>query len=78
MDNREPTPTEKLEMIARQIADLVPGQRPVLDCPYCGGRTRRGETFCCELMLKAVTAVLDANEQIQVAEQMDRILEMAN
>lgn len=69
------TGTEKLQMVAQQLADLVPGQRPVLDCPYCGGRTRRGEVFCCATMLHAVDAILEANTQIAVAQEMDKILD---
>lgn len=74
-DNHIPTGTEKLQFMAEQLAELVPGQRPYLDCPYCFGSSRRGETFCCELLLRAVEAILDANQQIQTVAFMEKVID---
>lgn len=74
-EDRAPTGTEKLQFVAEQLASTLPGQRAVLDCPYCLGRTRAREVFCCETLLKAVTAILEAKEQIEVTEFMDKVID---
>lgn len=74
-DDHVPTAQEKLQFVAEQIAANPPGQRLKLDCPYCFGRTRRGEEFCCETLLKAFEAILDANEQLRINEFMDRAMD---
>jgi hypothetical protein len=77
-EDRAPTATEKLQFVAEQMSMAELGQRgrrAVIDCPYCLGRTRQGHVFCCEMLLMAVTAILDANEQLQVVQQMDKIMD---
>lgn len=74
-DDHVPTATEKLQFVAEQIAANPPGQRLRLDCPYCFGCTRRGEDFCCATLLKAFEAIMDANDQIQAIEFMDKVID---
>lgn len=74
-DDRELTGREKLLFVAQQVADFRPGKPFVIACPYCYGETLRGDTFCCATLCNAVATVLEANDQLQVAETMDRILE---
>lgn len=59
MNDHAMTGDEKIEFVARQIADLREGETKTLACPYCQGLTRKGKEFCCDMMTKCVQAVLD-------------------
>lgn len=55
-------PFEKIQFVSEQIAAVRRGESNKIFCPYCQGKNRPGTEFCCELMTKAATAVLDAEQ----------------
>ena len=64
---RELTGEEKLNSVEGQMRDILKGRVWILRCPYCKtdgerSKTRFGDTFCCETMLAAVTAVMQRLE----------------
>lgn len=69
--------SEKLESVASQIHQCMEGQADCIVCPYCEKVTRQNnESLCCDLMGKAVKAVVDrirlADVKSQMAEVVDR------
>jgi hypothetical protein len=68
-DTVEVTGRDKVRIVAEQMQrERKPGERMVLLCPYCDGISSEGETFCCELLMKAFEAILDASAQVHQLE----------
>ena len=56
---KELTPEQKIAWVEAQIHGLA----QIITCPYCGADNVEGnESLCCDLMGKAVAAVLDRLE----------------
>jgi len=49
---------QRLECVSEQVRDYQAGHIRKLGCPYCGRSIKFGK-MCCDLMAKAVKAVLD-------------------
>ena len=68
-------PQEKIEFVAQQISELREGNSNKLYCPYCTGKCRPYEEFCCRLMESCVKAVLDADRVINEVRLQEAIAE---
>jgi hypothetical protein len=70
----EATPSElKIVCVAEQIDLIRAGKQKFLGCPYCGRKNKRGR-MCCELLMKAVKTITDAEivaEQVVLRERID-------
>ena len=67
------TAEKKLVCVAEQIDLIHSGKQKFFGCPYCGHRTAQGETFCCDLLMSAVKALLDAELMARNLEICERI-----
>lgn len=63
MNDSTMSPAEKIAFVTRQIADVRSGDSNKIFCPYCQGKNRPGTEFCCDLLTKCATAILD-HEQV--------------
>jgi hypothetical protein len=67
---------ERILAVERQIRSPLPKgvERSIL-CPYCGElNIHNGQMFCCDLLRKAVLAVLIADRALKSAEAGERAL----
>lgn len=69
------TGAEKIAFVSQQIADVRSGESNKLFCPYCQGKNRSGETFCCDLMTKCVTAILEHEQVVNEVKLQEAIAE---
>ena len=63
--NRVATGEEKLLMVAQQM-DVSKTTPTEISCPYCGGITTEGEIFCCDTIVRALSAIADARDRFGV------------
>ncbi len=56
------TGEEKLLLLAQQM-DVSRAAPTQIHCPYCGGVTSEGETFCCDTIIRALNAIADARDK---------------
>lgn len=70
-----PSGSDKLEIVAVQMAEMEAGTEYRILCPYCMGQTKRGREFCCDLLARAFAAILDAREQLDMAKTMDDLMD---
>lgn len=59
------TPDEKLLMLAHQM-DISQETPTVIFCPYCKGSTIEGQAFCCDTVIRALSAIADARDRFGV------------
>lgn len=69
------TPAEKIVFVSEQIAAVRAGEANKIFCPYCQGKNRPGTEFCCALMTKAATAILDAEQSVNEMRLQEAIAE---
>ena len=66
---------ERIASVERQVhASCKPGYKRIL-CPYCGHWNKRGSELCCEMLRKAIVAVLLADRALAVAEAGERAMQ---
>lgn len=58
------TPEEQMQFVENQVEFCQQTDCEMIRCPYCGYRNVMSEsqTMCCELLAKAIDAVLDRQE----------------
>jgi hypothetical protein len=56
------TGEEKLLMLANQM-DVSQETPTIIFCPYCNGSTIEGEVFCCNTIVRALSAIADARDR---------------
>jgi len=56
------TGEEKLLALSQQmdVSETCPTE---IHCPYCGGMTLEGEVFCCDTIIRALSAIADARDR---------------
>jgi hypothetical protein len=65
----------RMAAVERQIhAKCRSGYKRIL-CPYCGHWNKRGSEFCCDLLRKAVVAVLLGDRALETAEAGERAMQ---
>lgn len=69
------TGAEKISFVAEQIAAVRSGESNKIFCPYCQGKNRPGTEFCCDLMTRAATAVLDHEHTVTEIKLQEAIAE---
>lgn len=70
------TPEGKLQYVAAQIQACCDGMSTKITCPYCGAENeQKNEALCCDLMGKAVAAVIDRMETQDLLDQTARVAE---
>ena len=75
MDNEDDLAAKRMETVERQIrAKCRAGYKRIL-CPYCGHWNKRGREFCCDLLRKAVVAVLLGDRALETAEAGERAMQ---
>lgn len=77
MTDHQTTGEEKFQMVRDQFTGADPDLPFDIWCPYCYGRCVQNEQLCCDTMLHAMQALVDAQtvlRNIQIAEEaMDRV-----
>jgi hypothetical protein len=64
---------QKIEFLAKQIAEVKAGARSSIFCPYCGTRNRPSDEFlCCALFGEATAAILDRTDKTDAIEFMQK------
>lgn len=69
------TPDQKIANIESQITACEQGRTNVITCPYCYQQNVEGQPLCCNLMGRAVAAILLRKDLQEKAEQAERIAE---
>jgi hypothetical protein len=73
------TGTEKLQSVERQIATCELLGIYHLTCPYCDAENNaESEALCCELLGKAVKAILHRKELGDAIRELDALYEAAS
>lgn len=67
------TAEDKLANIEAQVTACSEGRTNVMNCPYCSGHTKNGDTFCCLVMATAVYAILLRQAQGELIDHAARI-----
>ena len=68
---------ERMAAVERQVHKYVPkGVVRRILCPYCGTwNTRKGETFCCDLLRRAIVTVLVADRALKQAAAAEKAMQ---
>ena len=72
------TGDEKLEFVRDQMQVMWREQKEMdIHCPYCLHVVNPGDSVCCETLMKAVNAIIEAQNLIERIELANRILEQS-
>ena len=72
------TGDEKLEFVRDQMQIMWREQKEMdIHCPYCLNVVEHGDSACCETLMKAVNAIIEAQTLIDRIELANRILEQS-
>lgn len=69
------SPAEKIQFVIQQLVELRMGESNKIFCPYCQGKNRKGDVFCCDLLTKCIAAILDADRTISEVQLQEAIAE---
>jgi hypothetical protein len=58
---------KKVQFLEQQYWRFQNGKQEHIECPYCRGKNFRDEVLCCNLFVKAITAILDRQQEIDTA-----------
>lgn len=75
MNDNVMLPAEKIQFVAQQIADVRSGEANKIFCPYCQGKNRPDEEFCCDLLTRCVKAILDHEQTMAEVRLQEQIAE---
>ena len=68
-EDHAPSGEEKLLMLSQQL-DTIARVGPVdIICPYCNGITQPENTFCCNMIVRALSVLADAREKFGFLER---------
>jgi hypothetical protein len=68
----------RLQYVWLQVNAVENGEADGIKCPYCDSENPKGiDPLCCELLLKAIVAVLNRKEVVKASQDAHRILERA-
>ncbi len=72
------TPEEQIFSVESQIIECAEGNSKEIICPYCGTvNVATNESLCCDLLGKAVVAILDRLRFLEAKGNVERILDQA-
>lgn len=68
----------RIQYVWLQINQMENGEVDGIRCPYCDSENPKGiDPLCCELLTKAIIAVLNRKEVIKASQDAQRILDRA-
>ena len=69
------TSEQKIAYVEKQIAACKQGRQNSINCPYCDSQNIEGNPLCCDLLGRAVAAILIRQDMKAKAEHAERIME---
>ena len=74
--SEEELAAQRIASVERQLHKIVPKGFPIrILCPYCGTwNSRKGGTFCCELLRRAVVTVLTCDRMLRDAQAAEKVM----